>query len=315
MGIPHHRNIGDNAIAVAEDNIINTYFSEYEKYELPESNLEKCARRIKNMVKEDDIILLHGGGNIGDTYEKPERGRRAVIESFPNNKIIIFPQTAFFSDTEKGKKELEESKKIYNEHNHLVILAREKKSFNFMRENFTNATIYLTPDIVMTLKETLEDTKRKGALLLFRTDQEKTLENDVIKKIKEISTREYGKYILSDMSYGNVRLINVAGEFRNKILNEKFAQYQTSEIAITDRLHGMIFAAITETPCIVFSNFNHKISESYDWLRNLNYIKFCDDAGKIEKYIKELKNIKKCKYDNQFALDIIVPILKKEIES
>ena len=37
----------------------------------------------------------------------------------------------------------------------------------------------------------------------------------------------------------------------------------------------MIFAAITGTPCIVMSNSNHKIEETYNsWLHDCNYIKF-----------------------------------------
>ena len=35
---------------------------------------------------------------------------------FPNNTIIIFPQTIYFSDDEEGRKVLDESIKIYNSH-------------------------------------------------------------------------------------------------------------------------------------------------------------------------------------------------------
>ena len=125
MGIPHHRNIGDNAIAIAEEELLEKYFSDYEVLQVPESKLSICAKRIKKFINDDDIIMLHGGGNIGDTYLLPEEGRRTVIETFPNNKIISFPQTAYFSDTGEGKKQLEISKQIYNAHKNLVILARE----------------------------------------------------------------------------------------------------------------------------------------------------------------------------------------------
>ena len=32
MGIPHHGNIGDNAIAVAEEELLSKYFSDYKIY-------------------------------------------------------------------------------------------------------------------------------------------------------------------------------------------------------------------------------------------------------------------------------------------
>lgn len=312
MGIPHHGNLGDNAIALAEERIIEKYFSKYEKFVVPEKRLEKCAERLKGYVHDEDILLLHGGGNIGDTYVTPEAGRRKMIQMYPNNKIIIFPQTAYFSDTPEGEKVLEESKRIYNAHKNLVILAREEKSYNFMKKEFYNAKVYLTPDIVMTLKET-KNIKRAGALLLFRTDKEKTVTDETIEDIKEKMVEHYGKYILSDMNIWNTITNNISYKQREELLEDKFIQLQSAKMVVTDRLHGMIFSAITETPCIVFNNFNHKIEESYKWLKELKYIKFCKNLSELEEKINELKKVKKIKYDNQFAIDIILPILKKEI--
>lgn len=311
MGIPHHGNIGDNAIAIAEEELIKKFFPQYELYMMQEKYLDICVKKVRKIIKDQDIIMLHGGGNIGDTYERPEKGRREVIKTFPNNKIIIFPQTSYFSDTIEGQKQLEKSKEIYNNHKNLIIFAREEKSYEFMKKNFYNCKIYLTPDMVMTLNKSI-DLDRKGALLLFRTDKEKTLENESIEKIKEIVKTKFEKYTISDMNLGS-GIVNIGGKKREKILDNKFKQFQTSQIVITDRLHGMIFAAITETPCVVFGNFNHKITESYKWLENLEYIRFCDNMNEIEDIIEEVIKTKNRKYDNKFAEEAIVKTLKKEI--
>ena len=311
MGIPHHGNIGDNAIAIAEEELIKKFFPQYELCMMQEKYLDICVKKVRKIIKDQDIIMLHGGGNIGDTYERPEKGRREVIKTFPNNKIIIFPQTAYFSDTIEGQKQLEKSKEIYNNHKNLIIFAREEKSYEFMKKNFYNCKIYLTPDMVMTLNKSI-DLDRKGALLLFRTDKEKTLENESIEKIKEIVKTKFEKYTISDMNLGS-GIVNIGGKKREKILDNKFKQFQTSQIVITDRLHGMIFAAITETPCVVFGNFNHKIIESYKWLEKLEYIRFCDNMNKIEDIIEKVIKTKNRKYDNKFAEEAIVKTLKKEI--
>ena len=181
-----------------------------------------------------------------------------------------------------------------------------------MKKEFYNAKVYLTPDIVMTLKETKNYT-RDGAMLLFRTDKEKTMKDETIEEIKEKMIQNYGKYVLSDMNIWNTITNNISYKEREKLLEDKFEQLQSSKVVITDRLHGMIFSAITETPCIVFNNFNHKIEESYKWLKNLEYIKFCNNINELDEKIEEIKQVKNVKYDNQFALDIIVPILQKEI--
>ncbi|MFB8735822.1 polysaccharide pyruvyl transferase family protein [Bacillus sp. SL00103] len=37
--------------------------------------------------------------------------------------------------------------------------------------------------------------------------------------------------------------------------------YVKAQVVVTDRLHGMIFCAITKTPCVVLRSFDHKVME------------------------------------------------------
>ena len=46
---------------------------------------------------------------------------------------------------------------------------------------------------------------------------------------------------------------------REYFLNKKFREFSERNLIITDRLHGMIFAAITGTPCVAMDNISHKI--------------------------------------------------------
>ena len=67
-------------------------------------------------------------------------------------------------------------------------------------------------------------------------------------------------------------------EDRQGQLQELLDAFRKAEIVVTDRLHGMIFSAITGTPCVAFRNRNHKIKSTYDsWLRANEYIRFQDD--------------------------------------
>lgn len=308
MGTPHHANIGDLAIAYSEEKIIEDLFPNEKLYIMQEEKLDICAKKVKKYINDDDIILLHGGGNIGDTYITPEKGRRTVISSFPNNKIIIFPQTAYFESV----KELNISKKIYNSHKNLIIMAREEKSFEFMKKNFFNNTIYLTPDIVMTLRK-ISHQKRENVLLMFRKDKEKILEDETFNYIINHIKSNFNLYKISDMNIGTEPVNNISNKIRNNILNEKFKELQESKLVITDRLHGMIFSAITETPCVVFTSLTHKIEASYNWIKNLGYIKLCDNVQNLSNCINEVINYKNCIYNNDFAKKIISNILFKEI--
>ena len=128
MGVPHHNNLGDNAIALAEKEFIKDFFPEYDYYEISEETIDKCVYKVIDYIAKDSLIFLHGGGNFGDEYLYVEEGRRKVIELFPENTIILFPQTMFFSETKQGKEELEKSKKIYSKHKKLIFIHKPQNT-------------------------------------------------------------------------------------------------------------------------------------------------------------------------------------------
>lgn len=314
IGVPHHCNLGDHAIAIAEKKFIERYFHEYKYQEIAEENVHKCLNKFKNNIDKEDIIMLHGGGNLGNQYLFTELGRRKVVETFPENIIISFPQTIFFDDTEEGKKEIEISKKIYGSHKKMIFMAREEKSYEIMKEIFNKNKIFLTPDIVTILDvSNIEKKERKGALMILRNDMESKIDNEVHKKIEQILTKNYNKVHHTDTAKGD----GILGHRRKEELQNMFEKYVSSEIVVTDRLHGMIFAAITGTPCIAFDNYNHKIKFTYKWLEKFEYIRYIEDYNdlfSIENTIQELKQIKNRRYDNKFAIDIFDEVMRNLIE-
>lgn len=60
----------------------------------------------------------------------------------------------YFSNTNKGRKELEKSKKAYSSNNNLILVARDNISYQMMKEEFPSSEILLTPDIVLYLEKT-----------------------------------------------------------------------------------------------------------------------------------------------------------------
>lgn len=59
-------------------------------------------------------------------------------------------------------------------------------------------------------------------------------------------------------------------------------EFRRASLVITDRMHGMIMAAITNTPCIVMESLDKKILGSYEWIKKLEYIQFVDHANENE---------------------------------
>lgn len=103
---------------------------------------------LKKVIRSDTRLILHGGGNMGDEWLKEEEDRRKIIKTFANNKMIIFPQTIHYQDPKKFL----ESVEFYAKFKNLTIVAREKKSFEILKNNYKNEVI-LTPDIVLSLKD------------------------------------------------------------------------------------------------------------------------------------------------------------------
>ena len=282
MQVAKHGNLGDQAIALAQRKYLEENFPKSNIIEVPlEDTINKIKdiQEIKDKIKKEDIIFIHGGGNLGDLYIREELIRRYIIKKFPDNKIILFPQTIYFSDTEYGRLELIESKKIYNKHKYLTITARERKSFEIMKKEFPNTNIILTPDIVLSLNE-VQNLERKGIMTCLRSDNEKYITDDQKEKIFSILNQYYNEFTKVDtIIKGDVEF-----QKREEILKNFWKSISSSEVVITDRLHGMIFCAITQTPCIVLKNSNYKIEETYkEWLKDLEYIKLID--------IKEIENL------------------------
>ena len=86
--------------------------------------------------------MLHGGGNFGDLWRDMQEFRLKVIERYPENRIIIFPQSVHYENIFLIK---EDARKMAM-HEKMVICARDLSSYNILRENFLNK-ILLLPDM------------------------------------------------------------------------------------------------------------------------------------------------------------------------
>ncbi len=298
MGVPHHNNLGDSAIGIAEKRFIEDNFKDYKYYELSEETLEKCIDKVKDYIDDEDLIFLHGGGNLGDEYLYIEEARRKVIQLFPNNYIIMFPQTIYFSDTSKGREELEKTKQIYSKHKKLTISAREEVSYGIMKKEFQNNRVIRVLDIVTYLNKTEKRDKRKGLLFILRDDIEAKIDNEQKAKMDLVAKKYFNEISYSDTARGTP----ILAKNRERRLEEILEKYRNAELVITDRFHGMIFAAITSTPCIALQNYNHKMKSGYETLKHLDYIKYIDNIEQLEEQIDYLMNNEFAPYNNDFAV-------------
>lgn len=303
-------NLGDVAISYAQYQYLKNNIKDYQVVDVPISKNLTNIKKIKTEITPEDIITIVGGGNMTDQYQDIENCRLEWLKSFPNNKIISFPQTIDFTETKDGLKSFERSKKLYDRHRNFHLIGREKKSYEFMKKNISN-NIYLCPDIVLSLKDVKgndQNNNRNGIICCIRNDSESIFsEEKRTLLIKQLSS-------ISDVTFTDthIGINNLNWDSRISALDEIWIKFANSKLVVTDRLHGMIFAFITNTPCLVIRNSNHKIEETYkNWISNFNYIKLINDreiniSEEIELFLKTEFNFKSNRnYDHSIIREII----------
>jgi exopolysaccharide biosynthesis predicted pyruvyltransferase EpsI/GT2 family glycosyltransferase len=295
VGVPHHHNIGDTAITIGEYEFIKEYFSEYFIFELNIYHFESGYKIMQSIINNDDLIFLQGGGNLGNLYleSRDEEIRRKMVTDFPNNKIIILPQSIFFTDDEKGNQELEISAEIYNRHKNLKLLVRGFVSLEFAKKHFYNVKMTDALDLVLML-ETHFNFDRKGILLCIKdlTDESGLNEEDHEEILKIVK-----KYDCMFEKSKNHYTGNIHQSIRKKVVDEEIMKFARHKIVITDRLHGLIFSVITKTPCVFIGGYYYKQTEFANYFSDSNAVFFLGkDMSKLDGAIQKAMSVTDCFY-------------------
>ena len=310
IGTPEHDNIGDHAIALAEIQFIKKYFPNYEIVEIAVEQWRKYKINLLLKCKKSDMFFVTGGGNMGNIYRADEVLKRFVIKNFPNNLVVIFPQTIYYTKDKKGTRDLIRAKKIYNKHNHLIICAREKVSYEFLEKNFC-ANVYLCPDIVFSMLNIPENTQKDSVVgVCLRKDFESLLSNNQREDLKSIIEKEFSIEEFNTCHHSSILQPNREKEFYK--LLDKISRY---ELVVTDRLHAVIFSVISNTPCIAISPKSAKISSTFDWVQN-NRVVLLKNIENIEETInKDVFSSKEPFTTQQFMTyyENLAELIKKEL--
>ena len=312
IGTPEHDNIGDHAIAIAEQKfLVSNGWSAAKVKDISYVEYFDYSHLYKRYIRRNSLICGTGGGNLGDLWIEEELLRYKLISDFPDNPMLIFPQTIYFTNSAGGRKSLETSKEYYNSKKGLTIVAREQTSLALLKDYFTVPQNLLVPDMV--LYTSLKDygvVKQKDmgsyVLLVFREDKEKVLTDTE----KEVLIKRLGEKKIEHKTGSTIYNKRINKLNRDDIVKEKIQEFANAKLVITDRLHGMIFSTISATPCIVLGNNHHKIKDSYAWVSYLPYVKFANSIAEVEELIPKLLGLKDCEYDNTPLLEYYNQLFK-----
>jgi len=284
LATPVHGNLGDHAIVYAEQRLLSDMGLGKRIIEVAGPDYALCKDGIREYVSDKDLILIDGGGNLGTLWPWEDDKITEIIASYRQNPVVVFPQTCFYDDNQAAVKRMERNRLVYSKADCLLITLRDAKSYDFCSAHFPGIQCSLTPDIVLYLWGELNQTapaERNGVLLCFRKDLERMISQEDVMVLQTYLKRQNLTYkeISTVKDYGIDRFS------RHAELNKIWSEFASARLVITDRLHGMIFAIITGTPCLALDNLSRKVSGVYELLPELDYVKICSCIDEVIKHM------------------------------
>jgi pyruvyl transferase EpsO len=267
LDYPVHLNFGDLLIMRGTER----FYADHGHRVLARSAYMNFLERARSRISSQTILVMHGGGNFGDLYPVHQNFREEIVRRFPDNRIVILPQSVHFS----SPMELERSARVFRRHRDVVMCVRDHASLAQARARFTRHTM-LIPDMAHQLWRGYQPNSCAGGstLKLLRLDLEAS-EHQLQTEMRQQSMdwldfnprwscRIFGRILWLHTLEG--RLGRGLGAralwyrycaMLHQHMESRFRGY--SEVT-TSRLHGMIFALLLGKRVRYLDNMYGKLS-------------------------------------------------------
>jgi len=277
LGTPIHRNIGDHLLANSEIAFLKTECNYNDVIEISTRYLLNNIQNLSDMVPESMPVFITGGGWMGDTWPEDQKKLETILYEFKSHKIVILPQTVHYESYQENAI-IKKTKEIYSSVKSLLLFCRDINSYNCAMMLFAeaNISVSLRPDMALYNRPYLHAQKESNqCTCCLREDREKATINHWEDFLKEYSNHN-SMTIVNKSTIAN-RPIPLWR--RKSKINSIYNCFKESDLIITDRLHGMIFAYLTSSPCIAIDNSTHKVKGVYEaWLKNNKLIYLVNDG-------------------------------------
>lgn len=285
---PEYPNVGDHLIAVAGYEFLKEYFPGHEIIEITNDEYYFYKCRIKRMVTNEDILVITGGGFFGSLWRERHYDQALdIMERFPDNKILVLPQSIYFEDTELGVRYKVKTQQVFDR-KQLKVACREKFSKKALENlRIKKESMYEGIDIAFFYKFDKSVTRNETIGVFLRDDKESVFQRSDREKIDRIIVYSGLEILHSSMQYDS----SIHKEERKLVVEEKLEEIAGYRIVITDQLHCMISCVLTKTPCIAFNNVSKKLEGIFEYIEHVPYIRFLHDTTNFDMVFNELINL------------------------
>jgi pyruvyl transferase EpsO len=265
IDFPAHSNVGDSAIWLGALAALRAIGVPAPSYSCDASTYDRAA--LARAIG-DGTILFTGGGSFGDLWERHLRLRERVVADFPRHRIIQLPESVHFERAES----LARSRAVWDAHERVTILVRDRASLAFMQREFKTPAL-LAPDLAFALGALERPAPLSRDLLwLKRADKEDLFPQhqpaDAVDWIAEPPTRLIAwtdglrdamarRPWLQPAARGLLRFSYVP--LATQRLDRGLRLLSSARVLVTDRLHGHILAMQLGIPHVVLDNSYGKL--------------------------------------------------------
>lgn len=293
---PTHSNLGDQAQLFCWLRLLKEWHPGHEVVCVPTRYRSFATiRTIHKNLQKNDIIYVHSGYLIFDPH--PDLPFILdIVRGFYDIKITILPQTVNLV----GEWYQHIVAQVFNSHPNLILYCRDEVSLENAKKLFPKVEKRLMPDVVTSLIGNAEfqypNSTRKGVMLCVRNDGEKLYSDE---QIDDLISRFIGVRV--DRSDTTIKApIWKWSNNREELIRSMLKRLAEYQVIITDRYHGTIFSQIVNTPVIVISSTDHKLSSGVKWFPknqfegNITFASDLDEAyNKATEILARNGNLKK----------------------
>ena len=288
LDLPYHPNVGDTLISMAAKNYLRRF-----KYKCLYYSSEFTFD--DRIIDPDTLIIFNGGGNFGDLWQNYTIFRNKIINKYPHNHFLVLPQSVYYEDNAHLKEDIN----VYSQCPHMTICARDRQSYDLLKQHFVKNDVLLVPDMAFYSDDKFFTASNStGKLLFLKRNDKEFVENsryDVVPRTAEV----HDWPTLEGITFPYWLLFQI-GRFTNKLIKpyskkivwqieDKYWQHvlhpynvrsgikfvNTYSTVYTTRLHVAIICVLLGKETFFFDNSYHKNSALYyTWLQDVDTIHF-----------------------------------------
>lgn len=271
LGTPRTRNLGDSLIWAGT----RQYIRQLGHVLIHHTDMGRYRDSDATLFPRDAVVLLQGGGNLGDLYPAEASFRKHIVRTLGHHRIVVFPQSVHFTAPGSAR----ETEMIFTAAPDLTVLLRDTWSLEWMRAHMPGVRTLICPDAAFGAEVPSFGPDPSGGLVTVARSDSEFAEEDAAFMGPDWSYRRANRIAWTGtMAVGRVytrlpdalrsRSVGVVRRANARLLDlnmrEARRQFAHARAVATNRLHAHVLACMTGIPNYVADNATRKISHVFD---------------------------------------------------